>query len=125
MATFQTLKETNDQDIAVEGGDLVLIEDKDVIRQQLESNYRLARRDWFLNLDEGLNFYDGDNGIIGGKGNQEENRADLILTGTDTIGVKELVSITFDVDSAGTLNVPVVFTTVFAPTEEESTNIEI
>lgn len=127
MATFQTLKETSDQDLAIENGDLVLIQDQDVVIQQIKSNYRHSEGDWFLDLLEGLNYYDNENGIIGGSpfgGLSEENRTDLIEVGVTSVGIRELVNLTPSIDSEGVLTIPITFITIFAP-EEQQTTIEI
>ena len=123
MATYQTFKETSDQDLAIENGDLVLIEDAECVRQQLETNYRLSRNDWFLDLPEGLNYYDNENGIFGSRIISEENRAALIETGGTTIGVRELNSIEFTLED-GTLSIPIILTTEFS-TEPENVTVNI
>ena len=115
MTTYQTLKEDSDQDLVVENGDLVLITDEDVVRQQLETNYRYSRNNWFLDLNEGLNVVGDDESIIGSRVISEENRADIILTGTNTVGIREISDIEFNPQSDGTLEIPIVFITEFAP----------
>lgn len=122
MATYQTFKETADQDILIEDGDLVIIEDTECVRQQLETNFRLSKNDWFLDLNEGLNYYDNENGIFGARTLSEENKADLIETGATSPGIRELNSIEFNIDD-GTLTIPIVLTTEFSEEPEQVTVI--
>ena len=124
MATFQTFKLDSNGDLAIENGDLVLIEDEEVVRQQLEINYKLTKNNWFLNLNEGLNLFDNENGIIGNKDLSEENRAEMIDIGSNTIGIKELANFDAQIDSEGTLSINLRFITIFSEEEQELT-IEI
>lgn len=121
MTIYQSFKLTPEGDLAIENGDFVLIEDEEVIRQQLEINYKLAKRNWFLNLDEGLNFFDNENGIIGNKTLSDENRAEMIEIGTNTVGVKELINFDAQIDSEGVLTVILKSVTIFSEEPQEIT----
>lgn len=94
MAKFRIFKETPTQDLAFEGGDFVFVEDKKAVRQQVETNTRLSEGNWFLNLDEGIN-YAGEGGILGSKIVTPDIEAEFIDTIANTFGVVELRSIDF------------------------------
>lgn len=94
MATYRIFKETPTQDLAFENGDFVFIEDREAVRQQVETNTRLSQGNWFLNLDEGIN-YAGEGGILGTKIVTPDTEAAFIDAITKTFGVVELRSIDF------------------------------
>lgn len=98
MAKFRVFKETETQDLAFENGDFVFIEDKPAVRQQVETNTRLSEGDWFLNLEEGVN-YAGEGGILGSKVVTADIEADFIDIITNTFGVVELRSIDFELEN--------------------------
>ena len=118
MATYQTFKETDNQDLAFENGDFPFVTDREAVRQQIETNYRLSTDNWFLNLDEGIN-YAGDGGILGKKQLSPADEADFVDTAVNTYGVKELVSITFPAVENNTQEVNLVYLDEFS--EEEQT----
>lgn len=94
MSTFRIFKETETQDLAFENGDFPLSEDKEAVRQQVETNTRLSLGNWFLNLEEGIN-YAGEGGILGSKTVTPDIEAEFIDAITNTFGVVELTSINF------------------------------
>jgi hypothetical protein len=94
MAVYRILKETNQHDLAFEFGDFQFVEDREAVRQQLETNIRQSKGDWFLNLDEGIN-HAGEDGIIGAKRVTPDIEAEFINTITGTFGVVELRNIEF------------------------------
>lgn len=94
MAKFRVFKETPTQDLTFENGDFPFVEDKEAVRQQVETNTRLSLGNWFLNLDEGIN-YAGEGGILGSKVVTPDIEAEFIDTIANTFGVVELRSIDF------------------------------
>lgn len=55
MSDLQVNKDTGDLDIT--SGDLYLNDPLEAIRQHLEANLRSFRSEWFLNLDQGVPYF--------------------------------------------------------------------
>lgn len=92
MATYTDYKLDINGDRAIENGTFVLAEDKDVIAQQIETNMRLSKKDWFLNFDEGIQFFDNgtENGILGSKVITTAQEGQLQAAAENTTGVISL-----------------------------------
>lgn len=56
MATIRDLKLTDALDVAVEDGDLVLIEDADVVAQQLRIRLSRLVGEWYLDATSGVDY---------------------------------------------------------------------
>jgi len=120
MTTYQTFKETVNQDLALEAGDFSFVTDREAVRQQIETNYRLSTDNWFLNLDEGINFA-GEGGILGKKELSPADEADFVDTAVNTYGVQELVSIVFPEIENNTQEVNLVYLDEFSDEEQTLT----
>jgi len=117
-AQFIIYKETDDQDLAIENGDFVLLEDQDAIVQQVGTVMRLAKFDWFLDLDEGLRYLDGDNPnrqILGDSSLSLENETEIIEKINGVFGVVALVSFNAGfLDDGVTFQITGDITTIFS-----------
>lgn len=95
-AQFITFKETEDQDLAIENGDFVLLEDQDAIVQQVGTVLRLAKNDWFTDLEEGLRYIDTEEPerqILGAPSLSLENETEIIEKINGVFGVTSLISL--------------------------------
>lgn len=113
-AQFIIFKETATEDLAVENGDFVLLEDEDAVVQQLGTVLRQAKFDWFLDLDEGLRYLDGERGILGASELSLENEAEIIEKINNTFGVRQLVSLTAAFLTATSFEIKATVTTIFS-----------
>jgi hypothetical protein len=101
MATYTDYKLTSDGDRAIENSAFVIIEDEEVIKQQMETNLKLSKKDWFLNFDEGIQYFDTnddniDDGILGARTITTAQEGQLQAAAENTIGVVALNSFEFD-----------------------------
>lgn len=113
-AQFIIFKETATQDLAVENGTFVMLEDEDAVVQQIGTVLRLAKFDWFLDLDEGLRYVDGERGILGASELSLENEAEIIETINNVFGVRQLVSLTTAFLTETSFEIKAVVTTIFS-----------
>jgi hypothetical protein len=119
MAVIETYKLLNG-DLDITGGTFPILEDADAIRSQLEIRLNEFTNDWFLDLNEGVDYF----GEVFGKReitDEVENQFKLVIL--DTQGVTGLDSITFDLDER-TLDVAFVYNTIFGR-DELSTTVSI
>lgn len=123
-AQFIIFKETSDQDLAVENGTFIMLEDEDAVVQQIGTVLRLAKFDWFLDLDEGLRYVDGERGILGASELSLENEAEIIETINNVFGVRQLVSLTAAFLTATSFRISAVVTTIFSE-RQVSTSITV
>ena len=99
MATYADYKLTVDGDRAIENGSFVLIYDSDVIKQQIETNLKLSKKDWFLNLDEGIQYFSNatdEGGILGAREITTAQEGPLQAAAENTLGVTALNN--FEID---------------------------
>jgi len=113
-AQFIIFKETADQDLAVEDGTFVMLEDEDAVVQQIGTVLRLAKFDWFLDLDEGLRYVDGERGILGAADLSLENEAEIIETINNVFGVQQLISLTTTFLTETSFEIKATVTTIFS-----------
>lgn len=113
-AQFIIFKETADQDLAVENGDFVMLEDLDAVVQQIGTVLRLAKFDWFLDLDEGLRYVDGERGILGATELSLENEAEIIEKINGVFGVRQLISLTTSFLTTTSFEIKAIVTTIFS-----------
>lgn len=100
MATYSTFKEDLNCDLAIENGDFAIVEDNEFIAQQLGTDYRLSKRNWFLDLGEGTDYINGDDGIIGARSITPQIEQAFLLVADNGVGVRDVKSITFELSSA-------------------------
>ena len=93
MPQFTVWKEDKNQDKVIENGDFVLLEDDEAVRQQLGTVLRLAKNDWFTDLNEGLRWVGGERAILGSDGLSLENEAEIIERINNSFGVRQLVNL--------------------------------
>lgn len=113
-AQFIIFKENATQDLAVETGTFVMLEDEDAVVQQLGTVLRQAKFDWFLDLDEGLRYLDGERGILGASELSLENEAEIIQKINNVFGVRQLVSLTTAFLTATSFEIKATVTTIFS-----------
>ncbi len=95
MAKYRIFKvNESDNDMAFENGDFVFVEDREAVRQQVLANLNHSLGDYFLNLEEGIN-YAGEGGIMGARRVTTDIEAQFIEAITNTFGVVELRNIDF------------------------------
>lgn len=90
MATYIDYKLTEDGDREIENGDFVMVEDEVVIQQQVETNIKQSKRDWFLNLDEGIRYFNSEtleDGIFGAKIITAEQEGQIQAAVENTLGI--------------------------------------
>lgn len=89
--------ETGDR--LIENGNYQLINDIDVVKQLLESNLKLIKKDWFLNFDEGILYLDNDNGLLGASEVDAAIEGQLLATIENTKGVLTVESFEFEIEN--------------------------
>ena len=90
MAKYIDYKLTVDGDREIENGDFVTVEDEFVIQQQVETNIKQSKRDWFLNLDEGIRYFNSEtleDGIFGAKIITAEQEGQIQAAVENTLGI--------------------------------------
>ena len=91
-------------DRLIENGNYVLIHDIDVVKQLLESNLKLIKKDWFLNFDEGILYLDNDAGLLGANEVSAAHEGQILATIESTTGVITVEDFSFGiVDDALTI----------------------
>lgn len=117
-AQFIIYKETPDQNLAIENGDIVLLEDQDAIIQQLGTVLRLAKNDWFLDLDEGLRYLDAEEQerqILGAPNLSLENETEIIEKINGVFGVVSLIDLSTEfLNDNTTFSIKATVTTIFS-----------
>jgi len=117
-AQFIIFKEESDQDLAIENGDFVLLEDQDAIVQQVGTVLRQAKFDWFLDLDEGLRYLDADEQerqILGAPNLSLENETEIIEKINGVFGVVSLIELNAEfLNDNTTFNITATVTTIFS-----------
>lgn len=116
MAQFLTWKEDENQDKVLENGDFVLLEDEDAVVQQIGTVLRLAKNDWFTDLDEGLRWVDGDKGILGANDLSLENEAEIIDKINQVFGVRRLQSFSAEFVDETSFRIDATVDTIFSDT---------
>lgn len=116
MAQFLTWKEDENQDKILENGDFVLLEDEDAVIQQIGTVLRLAKNDWFTDLDEGLRWVDGDRGILGANDLSLENEAEIIDKINGVFGVRRLQSLSSEFIDETSFRIDATVSTIFSET---------
>lgn len=89
--------ETGDR--LIENGNYQLVNDIDVVKQLLESNLKLIKKDWFLNFDEGILYLDNDNGLLGASEVDAAIEGQLLATIENTKGVLTVESFEFEIEN--------------------------
>lgn len=98
MATYTDYKLDINGDRVIENSAFVLVEDKDVIKQQMETNMKLSKKDWFLNFDEGIQYFNSENnedGLLGSREITTAQEGQLQAAAENTIGVVSLNNFEF------------------------------
>lgn len=84
-------------DRLIEDGNYVLIHDIDVVKQLIESNLRLIKKDWFLNFDEGILYLDNDAGLLGANEVSSAHEGQILATIENTTGVLTVEDFVFGI----------------------------
>ncbi|MCH9712774.1 MAG: hypothetical protein K0U20_09140 [Proteobacteria bacterium] len=116
MATFLDYKLNDDGDYAIENADFVIIQDIDVVKQQVETNLKLSKKDWFLNFDEGITFFDNQNGLLGSKSLTTFNEAELQIAILSTDGIDTINDFSYELTN-NSLTVNIIANTIFGQVE--------
>ncbi len=99
MATYSMYKRDSTGDRLIENGNYVIIEDIEVVQQLLYSNLKLIKKDWFLDLDEGILYLDNDNGLLGASEVTTALEGQLLAAIQNTTGVLTVESFTFEIEN--------------------------
>jgi len=114
MATLLTYALDNTGDLDISGGTFTVVEDEEAIREQLTIRLNEFVNDWFLDLNEGVDYF----GEVFGQRTITDTVEDQFkLVILDTQGVTGLISITFDLQSDRLLVIEFVVSTIFGETE--------
>ena len=89
MAIYQTFKLDNTGDIAIESGRLVIVSDVQAIKTQLQVRLNLVKGNWFLDLNEGLDYFGS---ILGKKQVDIELTSQFKRAILSTQGIDKLIS---------------------------------
>lgn len=85
-------------DRVIDKGAFAFVYDADVIRQNVETSLRSSKNDWFLDLTEGITYFDNDAGLLGTKKVTLRQEAEINNAILSTTGVEILESLTFDLE---------------------------
>jgi hypothetical protein len=99
MATYTMFKRDSNGDRLIVDGNYVIIEDIDVVKQLLESNLKLIKRDWFLNFDEGILYLDNDEGLFGAVEVGAAHEGQILAAIENTTGVLTVEQFVFGIDN--------------------------
>jgi len=116
MPQYLIWKEDENQDKVIENGDFVLLEDEEAVIQQLGTTLRLAKNDWFMNLNEGLRWIDDERGILGADRLSLENEAEIIEKINNSFGIRQLISLKAEFIDETSFLISAVVSTVFSET---------
>lgn len=99
MAIYTDYKISVDGDRVIELGEFAIVEDVEVIKQNMISNIKLSKKDWFLNFDEGIEYFSVDeqeNGLLGAREITTAQEGQLQAAAENTVGVISLDNFEFD-----------------------------
>jgi hypothetical protein len=99
MATYTMFKRDDNGDRLIENGNYVIIEDIDVVKQLLESNLKLIKKDWFLNFDEGILYLDNDNGLLGAVEVSSAHEGQILAAIENTTGILTVDQFVFGIEN--------------------------
>lgn len=99
MTTYTDYKLDSTGDRVIENGQFAVIYDEDVLKQQMEVNLKLSKRDWFLNLDEGVEYFNTDTnetGLFGARTITPYQEGQLQAAAENSLGVVAINTLEFD-----------------------------
>lgn len=99
MAIYRDYKLDSVGDLLIENGSFVIIEDQDVLKQQLETNLLLVKKDWFLNFDEGINLFGNDSGILGSTKLTAEDESQFQIACTKIDGIEQILDFNYTIEN--------------------------
>lgn len=102
MTTYTDYELSADGDRVIGSGDFSIVEDEIVIKQQMETSMMLSKKDWFLNFDEGIQYYNSDeqdDGILGARLITTAQEGQLQAAAENSLGVVVLNSFEFDLQT--------------------------
>lgn len=114
MATLATYRLASDGDLDTTGGTFTVVEDSSAIEEQLTIRLNEFINDWFLDLNEGVDYF-GE--VFGVKTITDTVEDQFKLVILDTQGVTGLLSIDFDLQSDRLLVINFVCTSIFGDIE--------
>ena len=116
MAELATYLLTATGDLDISGGVFTVVEDEEAIKEQLTIRLNEFVNDWFLDLNEGVDYFGEVFGVRTITDTVEDQFKLVIL---DTQGVTGLVSIEFDLETDRQLDISFVVSTIFGESELE------
>jgi len=114
MADLATYLLTNTGDLDITGGTFTVVEDANAIKEQLTIRLNEFTNDWFLDLNEGVEYFEE---VFGVREITDTVEDQFKLTILDTQGVTGLLSIDFDLQSDRDLAIEFVASTIFGDIE--------
>ena len=119
MATYQTFGLTSDGDLDFTSSTINLVDDEYAVRNQMRVYFNLVQGDWFLDLDEGIDYL----GEVFGKKQVDNQMIDEFkTTALDCVGVTSLKELEVDLYTDRNLAVTVKAYTEFSELDE---NVQI
>ncbi len=123
MATYTDYKLDSDGDRVIESGEFATVDDELVLQQQMETSLKLSKKDWFLNFDEGIQYFDSDtneDGILGARKITTSQEGQLQAAAENSLGIIILNSFEVDLQTKE-LIVSIEALTEFGEVEVETT----
>lgn len=122
MALIRCFDLDTSDDLKIEGGKAVLAEDMQAIKVMLKQKLNLVKGNWFLDLNEGLDYF----GAILGKNRVDtEMEAEFKIAIAEVIGVTELSAFSIEIDQDRHLQVVFTAGTIFSQDIDETQPITV
>lgn len=93
---MRDLKLSEDHDLVIDGFDLQLTDDTEIVRQRIKQALLLFKGEWFLSVDLGVPYYEE---ILGEKNSIEAIKAILVNCIKKVEGVRELLNLDIKLDN--------------------------
>jgi hypothetical protein len=100
MAKYIDYKFDSNGDIVIENSDFIFVEDSEVLKQQLEINVNLVAGDWFLDLTEGIGYFNKEDKLLGNTALTVGKETEIRAAVTKVKGVEQIISFDYDIDRA-------------------------
>jgi hypothetical protein len=120
MSTYIDFKLGDDNDLAVEKGDLVEAYDQEVIAGQVKINLQSFKKDWFLNFDQYITYFDNDEGLLGSKSLSALNETEIRVAILAVDGVLNINNLNVVLENS-TMKIDVEIETIFGSIEVDAT----
>jgi hypothetical protein len=113
MAKYIDYKLDQNGDIVVKDNAFVFVEDAEVIKQQIETNLMLVAGDWFLDLSEGIGYFDTNEPVFGASSLAITREAEIKNAITRVQGVSQILEFEAEVTRNSSLDIKVLVLSEF------------